>query len=100
RTGVPTGTTLTKVNGDLTIATPNAIVDGKDITGCVTVAAPGVTIKRSKITCSSYYGILTGDAATAIGAAPLLVEDVEIVCGGNTTAIAFANMTVRRAYLH
>ena len=30
----------------------------------------------------------------------MLVEDVEIVCGGNTTAIAFANMTVRRAYLH
>lgn len=99
-TGVPGGTTLTKMSGDLSISTANTVIDGKDIDGCVTVTAPGVTIKRSKITCNSYYGILTSGAAVANGAAPLLVEDVEIVCGGNTTAIADANFSVKRAHIH
>jgi len=99
-TGVPTGTALTKVSGDMTISTANAIVDGKDIDGCVTVTAPGVTIKRSKITCSGYYGIITSGAAAKQGAVPLLVEDIEMVCGGNTTGLADVNLNVRRAYIH
>jgi len=99
-TGVPAGTTLTKVTGEMKIDTPNAVIDGNDIDGCVTVTAPGVTIRRSKITCDGYYGILASGAAVANGAARLLVEDVEVVCGGNTTAIGDANVTVKRAYLH
>jgi len=99
-TGVPAGTTLTKVSGEMKIDTPNAVIDGKDIDGCVTVTAPGVTIRRSKINCNSYYGILASGAAVANGAARLSVEDVEVVCGGNTTAIGDANVTVKRAYLH
>lgn len=99
-TGVPAGTMLAKMNGDLTISTANTVIDGKDITGCITVTAPGVIIKRSKITCDGYYGILTDGAAAAKGAAPVQVEDVEIVCGGNTTAIADVNFAVKRAYIH
>jgi hypothetical protein len=99
-TGVPAGTTLTKVNGDMTIDTPNAVVDGKDIAGCVNVTAPGVTIKRSKITCNSFLAISVAGSARTAGAARLSVQDVEVVCGGNTTAIGDANVTVQRAYLH
>lgn len=99
-TGVPAGTTLTTSNGDLSINTANTVIDGMNILGCVNVSAPGVTIRRSRITCDSYTGILTSGAAAAAGAERLVVEDVEIVCGGNTTAIADVNVTVRRAYIH
>lgn len=99
-TGVPAEITLTKVTGDMTIRTAGTVIDGKDITGCVTVDAPGVTIKNTRITCDGYYGILTADQAVAEGSVPLTVQDVEIVCGGNTTAIAYANLNVWRAYIH
>src|SRR5690349_18091697 len=52
-TGVPSGTALTVVSGNMSISTANAVVDSKDIRGCVTVTAPGVVIKNSKITCSN-----------------------------------------------
>jgi len=99
-TGVPVGTTLTRINGDLDVNTANTVIDGKDIVGCVRVSAPGVTIKRSRITCNGYYGILNSGGGTAAGAARLQIEDVEVVCGGNTTAIGDANVNVKRAYLH
>lgn len=99
-TGVPAGTALTKITGDMTINTAGAVIDGKDITGCVRVEAPGVTIKNTKITCTGYYGIFTASQAVADGAAPLIIQDVEIVCGSNSTGIAYANLNVRRAYIH
>src|SRR5262249_12135120 len=36
-TGVPAGTALTVVNGDLTVSTAGAVVDAKDIRGCVLI---------------------------------------------------------------
>ncbi len=99
-TGVPAGTSLTIVNGDMTISSTGAVVEDKDIRGCVTVTAPGVTIRRSKITCDGIGTIRTTDAAAAPGAARLLIEDVELVNGGNTTAMGSDNMTARRVYSH
>jgi hypothetical protein len=90
-TGVPAGTALTVVNGGMTITTSGAIVENKDIRGCVTVNATNVIIRKSKVSCS-------GQSVIWSGSTNLLVEDVEIACGGTpaTTALTPANYTSRR----
>src|SRR5437762_3348896 len=77
-TGVPSGTSLTVVNGDLDIKSASTVIDGRDIRGCVTVAAPGVVIRNSKVSCASF--IVIGSFAGSYSGAGLLVEDSEIDC--------------------
>jgi Right handed beta helix region len=77
-TGVPAGTALTVMNGDLTITKAGATYSGLDIHGFVKVEAPNVTIKDSIIrggTGSIGNGIVnSGDASPNF-----LLEDSEIV---------------------
>ena len=47
--GVPAGTILT-ASGSITVTTPGTVIDGKDITGTVTISADNVTIRNSRIT--------------------------------------------------
>jgi hypothetical protein len=98
-TGVPAGTSLTVVNGDLAITKAGTVVDGKDIRGCVSVRAAGVVIRNSKITCRSSYVIASFvDGYTGTG---LLIEDSEVSCGyGPGTALGDANITARRLNVH
>jgi hypothetical protein len=93
--GVPPGTVLTPYSGSSTIDRAGTVIEDK-ILGCVRVTAPGVVIRRSRLSCGgqvvvgSYDGDYTG--------APLLLEDVEIDCGdGPGTAVGDANVVVRRA---
>ena len=98
-TGVPPGTTLTVVDGDLDIKTANTVIDGKDIRGCVNVQAPGVVIRNSRVSCANFIVIASfGGAYTGAG---LLVEDSEIDCQ-NTGGTAFGdtNFSVRRVNIH
>jgi hypothetical protein len=95
-TGVPSGTALTIVNGDMVISTANAIVDGRDIRGCVRVTAAGVTIRNSKIVCSTApYAI----DAFGVAGAWLTIEDSLISCANRTgaTAIGEENINVLRS---
>src|SRR5439155_26481061 len=78
-TGVPAGTGLTTVNGDLTVCQAGAVVDGKDVHGCVNVKAPHVTVRRSKITCTGFFGVAS--LAEWYKGGGLTVEDTEISCG-------------------
>jgi hypothetical protein len=108
-TGVPAGTQLTAYTGPTTISTANTIIDAKIITDCITINAPGVTIKRSRVNAngcapdvimvnaaSIYHGGYSGAAA--------LIEDSEISCmtslnGGTATSntgIGDNNVTVLR----
>ncbi len=48
-TGVPAGTALTVMNGDLTITTAGATYSNLDIHGYVVIKAPNVTVKNSII---------------------------------------------------
>src|SRR2546427_3410110 len=48
-TGVPAGTALTVVNGDVTISTAGMIYENKDVRGCITVNAANVIIRKSKV---------------------------------------------------
>jgi hypothetical protein len=97
-TGVPPGTVLTAVNGDVTVTVANTTIDAKDIHGCVEVRAPGVTLKRSKVHCmsvavASFDGVYTGT--------PLTIEDSEIDClNSGGTAVGDTNVTARRLNVH
>lgn len=98
-TGVPPGTKLTVVNGDLEVNKAGAVVSGKDIRGCITVDAPNVTIRDSKITCTGFYGIASFTGAYSGGR--LRIEDVEVDCQDhNTTAVGSFNVTALRMNIH
>src|SRR4051794_30315417 len=56
--GTPTGLRLCPVRAALEVRTPGAVLDGLDLTGGVVVTAPGVVVRRSRI---------TGDGTTAAG---------------------------------
>jgi hypothetical protein len=78
-TGVPAGTALTVMNGDLTITTAGATYSGLDIHGFVSVQAPNVTIKNSIIrggVAQSDIGLVNDTDASATN---FLIEDSELV---------------------
>jgi hypothetical protein len=95
-TGVPSGTNLTVVDGDLEIDTPNTVIDGKEIRGCVTVKAPGVVIRRSKVLCPDGEAVSSPDGKY-LGTG-LLIEDSQIQCGDKdgSTAVGDTNFVARR----
>jgi Right handed beta helix region len=78
-TGVPAGTVLTVMNGDLTITKAGAVYSGLDIHGFVKVEAPNVTIKNSIIR----GGVAPADIGlvndTDNSATNFLIEDSELV---------------------
>ncbi len=60
--------------------------------------AANVTIRNSKITCTSFYGIASYAGSDDGG---LLVEDVEIDCDHhNSTGISYQGLTARRVHIH
>ena len=78
-TGVPVGTALTVLDGDLTITKAGATYSGLDIHGFVKVEAPNVTIKDSIIR----GGVAPADIGlvndTDNSATNFLIEDSELV---------------------
>jgi len=97
-TGVPTGTALATINSDVTISITGYILENKNVNGCVIVQAANVIIRKSKITCTSFYAIASYAASDDGG---LVVEDVEIDCANhNSTGISYQGLTVRRANIH
>jgi hypothetical protein len=63
------------------------------------VRAPGVVIRRSKVSCRN--AIVVSSAANAYRGTGLVIEDTEIHCG-NTRGVAVAdtNVTARRVDIH
>jgi hypothetical protein len=98
-TGVPVGTALSVVNGNMEIRTAGTVIDGKDIRGCVNIKAPGVVIRRSHISCPNF--IVVSSFGGAYSGTGLRIEDSEIDCrGGPGTGIADNNVTARRLNIH
>jgi len=92
-TGVPRGTVLTP-SGGMTINTPGAVIDARDISGPVVVNAPDVTIRRSRIRSSSFWVVTSNSTG-------LVLEDCEIDGqNANNTAIGSSSITVRRCNIH
>ncbi|QHT54773.1 hypothetical protein GXP71_00770 [Cellulomonas sp. H30R-01] len=101
-TGVPNGTKLTVHNGDLTITTPNTVIDGLDVRGFVKVAAPNVTIKNSIIrgrATSTQTALVTSASSTA----SVTVIDSELynsVPGPWVDGVRGYNFKLQRVNLH
>ncbi len=94
--GVPAGTPLTVINGNYTITTAGAVVEGKDIRGCVDVRAANVTIRNSKVTGQCFWAIETGSAGGTT-----TIERVEISCiNGSGTGIDGPNFKARAVHIH
>ena len=81
-TGVPAGVSLTVVNGDVTLDQAGAVLENRDIRGCVTVSAGGVTIKNSRITGGCNYVVQTVGSLDSAGSSRLTIQDSEISCNG------------------
>lgn len=89
-TGVPSGTTL-RASGSIKVTQDGTVLSGLNITGCVTVTANNVVLRKSRITCDGLYSIRTD------GAVNLVVEDVEINGKGkNSAAVCCGEYTLRR----
>jgi hypothetical protein len=100
----PTGAKLTTSGVDLTadaefqILDDGAVIDSKDIRGCVSIKANNVTIKRSRVRCDSYFPIRIYE-----GFKNAVIEDTEIDgmnSGTTNAAVGFDNYTLRRANIH
>ena len=71
-TGVPDGTALSRT-GSLTLSTPGAVVEGKDVAGTVSITASNVTFRRSRVAGSGFSVIRVKDGLTGVR-----IEDVTV----------------------
>lgn len=90
-TGVPVGTAL-KASGSIHATTPGQVINALDITGGVTVDAPGVVIENSKI-----HGSGSGDGIRVLSG-DVTVQDSEIY--GFENAIGYDHWTALRVNIH
>jgi hypothetical protein len=96
----PSGT-LTAYSGPNPITTAGTVIDGKTL-GCITVKAPNVTIRNSRISCGSGSGspIVRYDDDGSRGS-PLVIEDTEIDCRATAgQGVGEADYTLRRVLIH
>jgi hypothetical protein len=100
-TGVPKGTALQVVNGDLVVKKSGTVVDGMDVHGFIVIRADKVTVKRSIV-----RGRPTEENGALIDANEsegTLIEDVEV---DNKFANPYVDgvwgdtITIRRANIH
>ena len=91
-TGVPAGIVLRPYTGPMRITQAGAVIDGYDIRGSITVAAPDVTIRNSRVT----GRIDTGDSNSN---PRTLIQRVEIVgpydsaADGGFAAVGYTGFT-------
>lgn len=101
-TGVPAGTALTVVQGDIRVKQAGTVLDGFDIRGKIYIDAPDVTISRSII--RGLDAGSTGALITATGALPnLQIRDVELaptVPSPYLNGIMGANFSATRINAH
>jgi hypothetical protein len=93
-----TGVTLTAYTGPSSITTAGTVIDGKDITTCLTINAPNVTITRSYVHCGN--GIVVNSKG-------FLIEDSELNGNGATgcdwllgSNQSTSSLVARRIYAH
>jgi hypothetical protein len=89
-------------DGNFRVNQPGAVIEGKDIRGCVMVFAPNVTIRKSKISCAVQhpYNIRLFPKASNF-----TLEDVEVDGSGPRNNAAFVDdgagpVTMRRVDMH
>ncbi len=97
-TGVPAGTALAK-SGSLTITQAGAVVEGRDVSGTVTIESDNVTFRRSRVSGGDLVLIRIKDGISGVR-----IEDVEVIgqgAAGPTNSIGiYGAATVVRTDLH
>ena len=97
-TGVPAGTRLTP-SGPLDIREPGTVVDGLDVTGCITVRAPAVVIRNTRVRCDRPVGLVA--VRVQSGGRGLVLESVEVDgLGTSQVCVGYGGYTLRRVNLH
>jgi hypothetical protein len=94
-TGVPPGTALTP-SGSLTINTAGAVIDARDISGSVTVNAPNVTIRRSRIRGHDFMLVRSNTTGPVVEDSELVNENSSSAENRCHNAIGFGGYTLRR----
>jgi len=97
-TGVPAGTKLTVVNGDVTVTTNGTVIDSQDIKGALVIAASNVTVRRSLI-----EGSATSDSVVIRSGTGILLEDDEVAVAHPSVshdAMSVKNATLNRLNIH
>jgi hypothetical protein len=100
-TGYPQGTSLTVVNGDVTVSQDNTTLDAQDIHGFLIIKASHVHVTR----CLVRGGTAThnGDGINVQSGTDILIEDTEVALehpSAYLDGVAGSNLTVRRANIH
>ena len=98
-TGVPPGTSLRPLNGQLTFAKAGEVVEDKDITGCITVTASNVTLRRFRIRGCAREPVI----GVGYGLSGIRIEDCEIDGGNlnpNGSAVGYDGYAIRRCDIH
>ena len=102
--GVTPGTSLTPVNGVVTLSQSGQVFENKLVTGSIVVTATNVTIRNVRLlnTSSSYAISVRPGQNWDRTDANLLVDHVEIDLGGklNIKGIAFNGYTLRNVFMH
>jgi hypothetical protein len=99
-TGIPPWVELSTYDGPMNIDTPDVVIEGQIIDGCLAVRASGVIIRNSRITCVS--GITVNADSRTFSGDPLEITDSELSCRdaegqpGPGTALGDSNITARR----
>jgi hypothetical protein len=86
--GTPAGTTLTALTG-YTVTTAGTVLDSKNITGPMIIAAPNVVIKNSKVSGGAFWGI------QVVAGGSLTIQDTT-VSGFSEALITGDNYTATR----
>jgi hypothetical protein len=89
---VPAGTTLIHTSGR-TITVAGTVINGEDIDGCLTIGADNVTVRNSRIRCST-------EPINARTRSGVLIEDVEADCLFSPGTGMVGNFTARRVNIH
>ncbi|MBI3898244.1 MAG: discoidin domain-containing protein [Gammaproteobacteria bacterium] len=94
-TGVPAGTALTTINGDVTLSTPGQVFENKRVTGSITVAADGVVIRNSEV---------YGEIGNWNGGNPFRYTVTDSTIGppsgcNSTSAVGAGRFTAKRLYI-
>lgn len=89
-TGVPAGTSLVLVRGNLLVRPTDetTLISGRDVEDCIVVQKPGVTIENSRAAC---INIEYGTPAYNTDNEPATIRDVEIDCGLTEDPIAWSS---------
>lgn len=94
-TGVPSGTALAVVTGNVALTTPGQVYTGQDVHGCLEVHADNVTIRNTRISGGNCQFALLNQGTG------LTIVDSEVNCAETAhTAIGSSDLTATRVDVH